>query len=307
MLASEAYAMPSVPRTEIFDLHEILGGALSRTNSTFAVIGAIKALAQGLRFVALAMASCAMLAAQGANGQEVECLSYPYDQAESVRDSRIRELLLWLRVSVDQSSDLLRALDTVRPEICLADYVFGAEGFFDVYDGKIVIDGTLSKGMMQAVLIHELRHIHQVRIGVCPGPMLSMHETARVTLAMEADASAVSLQLAWDLKQSGNPDTWNALAAWPTHSDIADAFEKEMDASENVARATAQAFAQWYISDWRREEYYLAACSDYLDIQDATHALPKYGLASPEMFDRICTLPTGENYNCVIPTELNPW
>ncbi len=280
---------------------------MSGTNSTCEASGANRGPGQGLRLIALATALGAILTPQEATGHEIECLAYPYEQTDTVGGTQIHELMLWLRRSLDQNSGLLLALDTVRPEVCLDEIIFGAEAFFDMDDGRIVLKGTLSEGMMQAVLIHELRHVHQAHVGVCPGPMLSMSETGRVTLAMEADASAVSLQIAWDLKQAGNPEIWNALSVWPTHSDIAEAFNKEMNASGNVAQATARAFGQWFASDWRRQEYYLAACSDYLDKQDATHALPKYGLAPPELLDRICTLPNGENYLCVIPTELSRW
>ncbi|MGB8624187.1 MAG: DUF6782 family putative metallopeptidase, partial [Paracoccaceae bacterium] len=89
--------------------------------------------------------------------------------------------------------------------------------------------------------------------------------------------------------------------AWRTHSDIAAAFAAEMAATGDAPRATAAAFAQWYASDWRRENYYLAACSDYLDQQDRSKALPRYRLLSEDFLDTLCRLPDGTAYPCAEP------
>ena len=101
-----------------------------------------------------------------------------------------------------------------------------------------------------------------------------------MTLAMKADASAVSFVVPWCLREAGDGALWDALADWPSRSDIAAAFAGEMMRGAGVEAAKARAFAQWYASDWRREISYIAACSDYLDRQDRSHALQRYGAAS---------------------------
>ena len=255
----------------------------------------------------LAMAGAICLAAQGAGAEAgrpgPECLPAPYDAARTDGERRIAELVGWLRPALGPYPSLLAALETSAPEICLAAALFGAEGYLGVEENRIVLRRSLPRGLMRAVMLHELRHLHQVRVGACPGPDLSMQETARVTLALEADASAVSLAVAWGLREDGDALAWQALASWPTHVDLAEAFEAEMRESGDVARATARAFAQWYVSDWRRETYRLAACSDYLDRQDRTHALPRYGAAAPDYLDSLCRMPDGGTYPCEEPGD----
>ncbi|NDR59192.1 DUF6782 family putative metallopeptidase [Aliiruegeria sabulilitoris] len=243
-----------------------------------------------------------LVSAQEPPEAKMECLPFPYNQANNVSEHRIRDLVVWIRQVLGPKSDLLSALDDLRPEICLVEAIFGAEAYFEKESNRVVLKSDLSTAMMQAVAIHELRHVHQAKAGTCPRSTLSMQETARMTLALEADASAVSLAIAWDLKEAGAHQTWNALSDWSTHADLADEFEKEMNLSGDKIRATAKAFAKWYTSDWRREEYYLSACSEYLDRQDRNHAIPMYGMAPAEFLDHLCRLPSGEPYRCEEPS-----
>ena len=67
------------------------------------------------------------------------------------------------------------------------------------------------------------------------------------------------------------------------------------------AEAGYAAFAQWYASDERREIYYAASCSAYLDEQDTSHAIPQYGALAEDYFDRLCTLPDGRDFPCAEP------
>jgi hypothetical protein len=57
-------------------------------------------------------------------------------------------------------------------------------------------------------------------------------------------------------------------------SDIARRFANTMIRFDDVPRAAAAAFDQWYNREHRRDRYYVAACSAYLDEQEKTHALP---------------------------------
>lgn len=264
----------------------------------------MRAVHAGIFGLLLALAA---LSAPGAGADETRlgavsatCLAAPYAAAEGEAGG-IAALVAWLRAALPPGDTLREAFEAQAPELCLAETIFGAEGYLGVEDNRIVLRRTLAPGMIRAVLIHELRHLHQTRLGACPSPALSMQETARVTLAMEADASAVSLAVAWRLREQGDGAVWEALAAWPSHADIAAAFAGEMARGTGVEAATARAFAQWYLSDWRRETYYIAACSAYLDRQDRAHALPRYGAAAADFLQTLCRLPDGRAYPCVAP------
>lgn len=252
---------------------------------------AVVGLAGGLSLLAPSVAAQTDL-------EGLDCLPPPFDDPRTSRQDGIADLVDWLRTRLEPYPPLIAILAEDAPDFCVAERLFGAQGYYDVDGDRVVLRETLPPGLMRAVAIHELRHVQQLRLGACPGPGLSMEATARITLAMEADASAVSLAIAWDLGQAGAPDVWNALSEWHTHSDLALAFEREILLSGDIALATGAAFSAWYENEWRRESYYVAACSAYLDRQDATHALPRYGSMEPDFLETLCTLPNGVSYPC---------
>ncbi|MDG4650415.1 hypothetical protein P6F26_18375 [Roseibacterium sp. SDUM158017] len=266
----------------------------------------------GLRGLTLALAAAMSLAgaSPAVTGPEpavaverMDCLAPPYAEAATRREREIASLVGWLRSALVPYDSLLRLLDGDAPEVCIAGNVFGVQGYYDVEAHRVVLKDALAPALMRAVAVHELRHVQQAAIGVCPGPELSMEATAHATLAMEADASAVSLAIAWQLRGAGQGEVWAALAGWDSHATLADAFEAEMSRSGDLAGATAAAFSAWFDHEWLRDAYYLAACSAYLDRQDRTHALPRYGSIAPGYLDSLCRLPDGESYPCAVPAD----
>ncbi|WP_294611746.1 DUF6782 family putative metallopeptidase [uncultured Roseovarius sp.] len=195
--------------------------------------------------------------------------------------------------------DLRELIAREATDICLSASLYDARGYFSPEDNRIVLQIDLPQPTQVAILIHELRHLQQYTTGSCPTDSLAMSESARATLALEADASAISLFIANTLKDAGQPDIWQALSHWPTHRDIAAAFAAELGASADPRRATTAAFAQWYASEWRRDNYYRASCSSYLDRQDTTKALPQYDQIPPGFYKRLCIMPDGSPYDCV--------
>lgn len=183
-------------------------------------------------------------------------------------------------------------------ELCIADKLIGLQGYFEPDNARIVMNGSAPFALQQAIIVHELRHVQQHRTDVCPAPDLSMHESARAVFAMEADASAISFLVAWAQRENGDPDMWNALSTWPMQQDIADAFAAEMNAENDIASATEAAFSQWYDSQARLDAYYVAACSNYLDIEDSNHRIRTYEELDSHFFENLCYLPNGAAYTC---------
>ena len=200
--------------------------------------------------------------------------------------------------ALERFPSLLAALRDGSPTLCLSDNLGNAHGYFEVERNRIYLNDQLSHEMQVGVLLHEIRHLEQSAVGICPSDALAMEEYARATFALEADASAVSLLIAWDMKENGDGGPWAALSAWPTQSDIASAFEAEMLASGDVSAAVSKAFDQWFSSTGRREDYYVASCSDFLDRQDSSHALPRYQLVPADFLNDLCRLPDGAMYEC---------
>lgn len=261
----------------------------------------------------MSRAACIAVALSAASGAVAEagregfaCLAYPFEAPASPRQTEVQALVVWLRATLEPFGDLGRVLRDSPPEICLARDLFGAQGYFDPEAQRIVLREDLPPSMMRAVVIHELRHVEQFRRGACPTDALSMQATARVIMAMEADASAVSLVVAWALREAGDAGVWTALEEWHSHAALARVFEAEMRDSGDLAKAAAGAFAAWYENDWLVEGYYVAACSGYLDRQDQSHALPRYGTIDDTFLDDLCHLPGGPGYPCQEPERPRP-
>ena len=229
------------------------------------------------------------------------CLPYPFDAAPPA----MREVLDMAAPALRRFPYYPASMASARPEFCLDDEPFGARGYLDVDGNRIVISAGLTRAEQMVIFLHELRHLQQVGEGFCPAASLSMAENARAVFALEADAMAVTTLVAWTLLQEDLPEAWQALTDWGLYQDIPDAFQQAIDRGADETGASAAAFYQWYGSDWRRESYYIAACSDYLDRQDEAHALPQYQLLPPEFLSSLCRLPDGTDYPCTEPEDLS--
>lgn len=250
----------------------------------------------------LAALLCTSLFALPSSAERV-CLSHPWTgaQVENAGTAALIALAQWVEPTLDGAPSMRSALRVSQPDLCLDPELFGARGYLEVEERQILIDANVSAGLQRGILLHELRHLDQLARGFCPNNMLSLSENARATIATEADASATSLVLAWQLRADGDPLAWNALAAWETQADIAQRFEDEIRAGADVPVAAAAAFAQWYESPDRRDSYHLASCSDYLDREDRGHLLRGREALPDDFFDRLCVLPDGRPYPCVEP------
>ncbi|EPX85033.1 DUF6782 family putative metallopeptidase [Salipiger mucosus] len=246
--------------------------------------------------LSLCAALAILVGARPGLAQEMVCGAPPFDHPPEVA-----AVLDDLAPVLKAFPSFDRTLDNDLDALCLADRLYGVQGYMDPSDGRIVIARGLPEGLRAAVVVHELRHLQQLTLGACPAPGLAMAEHARAVLAMEADASVASLVVAWRMRELGREDLWEALAGWPMQADIAVAFEAEMHASGNVALAAGAAFQQWFESDSREEAYYVAACSQYLDEAERDHRLPSYGSLDPAFDARLCRLPDGTGYACTVP------
>lgn len=246
---------------------------------------------------------CALIVITSASPALAEeiCHPYPYDDASP----GMRAFLDRAAPALDHFPYYRATLSSQRPDLCVDDAPLGARGFLDVDHNRIVISARLAVDEQAVIYLHELRHLQQIGEGFCPESTLSMEENARAVFALEADAMAVTTMVAWTLRDAGLPAPWVALTAWPLYGDIPIAFQDAIDRGATATVASAAAFYQWYESDWRRESYYIAACSDYLDRQDEAHALPQYQLLPPEFLMTLCRLPDGASYPCEEPQDLD--
>jgi len=227
------------------------------------------------------------------------CIAAPYQSAATSDQRRLVKEVTALRAALRDFPALLAVLDSRRPALCLSESLIEARAYYEPETNRIVLASGMGAGLTLAMLVHELRHLYQFDGGFCPSDSLAMKDFARGVFAMEADANAVSLMVAWHLRSGGESRMWSALETWPMTADIAARFVRSMTATGDVPAAAAAAFDQWYASDIRREKYYVAACSDYLERSDRAHALPSYRPLPADFLSRLCLLPDGRTYPCI--------
>lgn len=251
-----------------------------------------------LLFVAVAW----VLPAAAQPKEDSVCLEHPYDATHGPDEAkRLAGIIAKLRPVLAAFQDLAVALDDRKPQICLTPSLLLESGFLLPDANRIAIDDRLQDAMLMAVLLHELRHLDQVAVGICPDDSLAMDQVAQATFALEADANAITLLVAWHMASIGDATVWNAVADWPSTADIARRFKDSMAANGDPAQAVADAFDQWYASDDRRQRYYIATCSDYLDRRDDSKRLPSYKQLPQDYLESVCVLPDGTPYACRAP------
>lgn len=246
--------------------------------------------------ILLAAAAFLALARGVAQAGEV-CLAAPY----SGGTGEIAKLAALLTEALSPHPSLARALMTQAPDLCLDDAVYEEQGYFEPGANRIVLRAGLDADLQLAVLIHEVRHLDQFGRGVCPSTTLNLSEYMRSRLALEADAAAIGVYVAWTLRESGTPGPLEQLRSWPTHQDLVARFTQEMATSGDEVAATAATFAQWFQNPDRRAMYAFAICSNYIDALDRQKVEPGGQMLPDDLAARICVLPDGRRYDCVLP------
>ncbi|MCK0141575.1 DUF6782 family putative metallopeptidase [Aliiroseovarius sp. F20344] len=229
------------------------------------------------------------------------CINLVNPAPETEDQKKLTHLLDSLQPTFARFPTIGRTISATDTSLCFSDQMNNAIGFLDTEGNRIVIEPDLPLSLQRAVLLHELRHLWQSMNGTCPSTDLAMKEYAHATFALEADASAITLLIAWDMKETGDETVWTALSDWASQSDIAARFEQTMSDTQDAGAAVSAAFDQWYVSPKRREIYYIEACSNYLDWQEANHQIPLYHTLETGFYEALCKLPDGRAYHCVEP------
>ena len=225
------------------------------------------------------------------------CLAAPYvgDNGEVVA------LAAMLTEALALHPSLAAALADRAPALCVDDSLYSEQGYFEPASNRIVLRAGLDPDFQLAILIHEVRHLEQFGRDVCPTTALNLSDYVRLRLALEADAAAVGVYVAWTLKEAGRPGPLAQLATWPTHDDLVARFADEIAAGRDEAAATAATYAQWFADKDRRAMYAYAICANYLDALDRQKVEPGKQRLADDIAARLCVLPDGRPYDCVLP------
>jgi hypothetical protein len=143
-----------------------------------------------------------------------------------------------IRVTLDSGLDSWGSYEHARQRILLAAPVSA--------DGSL--RGMVDEDHLILTLAHELRHAWQAQRGRFMEELeLTPHDAAVANRLAEADAEAITVQIAWELRQSGDFGPWEADHAW--FKDMYRAYErvaKDDPGAVRSGRAARAAFKQWF-------------------------------------------------------------
>lgn len=195
----------------------------------------------------------------------------------------------------DYFSDLISASGV---SLCVDPGAIQCRGYFEPEPNVIAVAAGLTRADKTLIIAHELRHLDQKRRGFGLSLDVDMDEHVRLTYAMEADAQAFVTMFAWSARTSGHPELWKAILRLEHYEDIPEAFAAAMKGDATTTEAMRAAFAAWFTSSWRLEQYYLSAGGNYLDQLDERHAIRRFDPLPSDAFNRLCLMPDGSEYGC---------
>ncbi len=225
------------------------------------------------------------------------CLPAPYAPGQG----ELSTLADRLKQTLAPYPSLAKAFADEAPLLCLDGALVEEQAYYEPKTNRIVLHAGLDPDFLSAILIHEIRHLEQYNRGSCPTIATRQPDYMRSRLALEADAAAIGIYVAWNLRDAGTPGPWDMLQSWPTHDDLVARFEAEMTTSGDEVTATAATFAQWFANADRRAMYAFAICSNYLDALDHEKMLPGKGPLPEDFAAQLCVMPDGRPYPCVLP------
>lgn len=239
------------------------------------------------------------------------CVLSPY-QKQEINDptqENILKILSFVARSGDLGQKLVKDADLAGAAIC-ADPL-NRSNRFAVYLNLLALKGVLgedSKHVGTSSLIvaaHELRHVFQASRGIVVTGRYSLEEYTRRSFAAEADATAVAMLWAWQMKSEKNISAlWRTVLSSRKNGDIALAFEQEMKNSKDIVKATRKAFQQWYKSDARKAHYTKNAKMNYALVLKMEGTPPGTESLPENFFDQMCELSDGINYGCHLTQEI---
>ena len=230
-----------------------------------------------------------------------------FNERENITNKNIEtieSLLELLKKEPRISNYLLSIARDLNTVICIDERDDETRGYYDFRYNIVCIKEHLGLFEKLIIFVHELQHIAQFTRGFYCSLDYDIEEIIRMNFAIEADVQAIVTLYAWRMKENDMNEVWNALKGFPRYSDIAEAFEKEIQRSRDEMQAARAAFVQWYSSDWRVDKYYKNTYSWYVDMLDETKILQKYQKLPENYFSKLCMLPCGKNYGCHMTDEI---
>ena len=114
------------------------------------------------------------------------------------------------------------------------------------------VRASLTQGGKIAFLAHELAHVPQ-HPTYSDNRYFPPADLILLRRVREAAAEAVSIRIAWELREGGESAAWDAKLA-AAYGDMAREFRAAITAAD-LTVATRAAFDHWFEAPWRRDDY----------------------------------------------------
>ena len=172
----------------------------------------------------------------------------------------------------------------------LHTWVSSREGAVKQEAYEIVVPAFSTHGRLVAYLTHELQHLNQSKNNILmigQNKVVSPLETIWHNAAVEADAQATAVDVAYKLKQAGKPEAWDELCLERSTSknftaDYAAAVQKDPAAAQN-GQAKRAAYDAWFEATFKDgqklSDFY--AMKGFMNYGVAHNAMKSENFATP--------------------------
>lgn len=128
-------------------------------------------------------------------------------------------------------------------------------GYFNPSKNIVAIRSDINEDMIVGTLAHEIRHAWQFTQGLSVTTEYSPRDMVLMSALLEADAEACHAQVAWELKEAGNPGVMEESLGG-AYAIVQDSFNDIMvNGSKNVEEAKRNAFDAWFKNEKMRNRY----------------------------------------------------
>lgn len=126
---------------------------------------------------------------------------------------------------------------------------------------KLCFSAFSSADINAHYFLHELMHFYQDMHGLY---LLPIHEQGVFPVLLDAKSDIVAIlfceawaeveaiRTSWALRESGHPSGWNGAITSPDWADLARAYDHDLSAGVDEAKAAADTFHRWYEGKHRR-------------------------------------------------------
>ncbi|MEO0392027.1 MAG: DUF6782 family putative metallopeptidase [Pseudomonadota bacterium] len=182
----------------------------------------------------------------------------------------------------------------ITQETTLASYLYNVD--------TVLLRDEAPRGRKLLHAAHELRHAWQDTFGLMTnGEELHEQDYAALTFMTEADARAFAVAVAWELKQGGDSEAWDAAMGMPIYKSTAEKFEARMQSrlanapagtaasDADLRSAMGVAYRAWFDRASVRAPYIKTIRTTLAD--EHNHVWPGHGALPPRIAQTLGRLP----------------